>query len=161
MSERELARITASAPRRALGVGALGGLGLLLIWIAITTPPVSVLWLAFLVGAGVVSLVLAQLMWRATAISIVLTEEGLFDSTGQEIARTEDITRVDRGVFALKPSNGFSLQLRKPGRTVWRPGLWWRSGRRVAVGGVTAGHQTRPVADILALRVSERPAREG
>lgn len=158
MSERELARITASAPRRVLGVGALVGLGALLIWLAITTPPVSVLWVAFLLGVGVVSLVLAQLMWRATAIAIVLTEKGLFDSTGEEIARMDDIARVDRGVFALKPSNGFSLVLRTRGRTVWRPGLWWRSGRRVAVGGVTSGHQTRPVADILALRVAEHRA---
>ena len=162
MDDRELARITASAPRRAIGVGALGGLGAMLLWVAVSTPPASALWLAFLLVSGVAALVLAQLMWRATAIDSVLTESGLFDSTGREIARLDEIARVDRGMFALKPSNGFSLLLRDESATrTWRPGLWWCAGRRVAIGGVTSGHQTRPVADIIAMKVAERQAAQG
>jgi hypothetical protein len=31
----------------------------------------------------------------------------------------------------------------------------------VAIGGVTSGHQTRPVADIIAMKVAERQAAQG
>ena len=48
------------------------------------------------------------------------------------------------------------ILLKTPGRRVWRPGLWWRLGRRVAIGGVTAASQTKPLADILTMKVLER-----
>ena len=76
------------------------------------------------------------------------------DSDGTVIARLDNIEKVDRSAFAMKPSNGFLIILKEPGPRVWRPGLWWRLGRRVAVGGVTNGAHTRPMADMMKLKLA-------
>ena len=48
------------------------------------------------------------------------------------------------------------LKTRTPGPRVWRPGIWWRIGRRVGIGGVMPGHQTKAMAEILAALQAER-----
>ncbi|MBV2360311.1 hypothetical protein KUH32_11030 [Thalassococcus sp. CAU 1522] len=156
MTERILATIGASPGRRLLGVGALVGLGVLLIWLALTTGAMPAAAVALLLVLGIAALAAAQVMWRATALEIILTEDELRDSAGTVLARIDEIEKVDRGMFAMKPSNGFTLLMKSPQARAWRPGLWWRMGKRVAIGGVTSGGKTRPVADILTHKVQER-----
>ncbi|WP_353472867.1 hypothetical protein PVT71_02210 [Salipiger sp. H15] len=155
-NDKILARASATGPRRLIGVGTLGGLGLLLLWLAVTEPPAQIVWLVFLIVLGVAALWVAQVMWRATKRELLLTDEALTDSSGAVIARIENVAKVDRGAFALKPSNGFALTLKEPGARAWQPGLWWRTGRRVAVGGVTAARDTKPMADIISVLILRR-----
>ena len=154
-----LATVSASAMRRGLGITMLGLLGLLLIYTGILRPPAHMGWQAFLVVMGILSLWGAERMRRATRVAVELTEAGLRTSDGEMIAAMEDIASVDRGAFAFKPSNGFILRLkgRAPGR--WQPGLWWRFGPRVGIGGVTPGAQGKVMADIIAAKLAERDAR--
>lgn len=154
--EQELGRIWASTPRRFIAATALLWLGGLLLYIAFATSPALLFWQVFLIVVGLGCLFLLQHMWRSTTHVLILTEEALVEEGGEVIARVEDIVRVDRGMLAMKPSNGFSLFLREKGPRRWRPGLWWRLGRKVAIGGVTSGAQTRPVADIIAMMIAER-----
>ncbi|MFW2543310.1 hypothetical protein ACN2XU_11760 [Primorskyibacter sp. 2E107] len=156
MEQNELARISASAPRRMIGVGALLGLGGLLLYVALATPMNSVLWQGVLLLCGLVALWASQMMWKATGITLILTEDGLFEDTGTVLALMDNIAKVDRSPFALKPSNGFLVLLKEPAPRAWRPGLWWRTGKRVAIGGVTSGGATKPVADIMTLRLVQR-----
>lgn len=156
MTDQELGRIWASTPRRFIAASALLWLGGLVLYIAFATPPAQLAWQGFLILVGLACLFLLQTMWRATTKVLVLTEEALMEEGGEVIARVEDIVRVDRGMLAMKPSNGFSLVLREPGPRCWRPGLWWRLGRKVAIGGVTSGAQTRPMADALAVMIAQR-----
>ena len=72
------------------------------------------------------------------------------------VAAWDDIARVERGAFALRPSNGFLLHLHAPGPRAWAPGLWWRLGRRLGVGGVTAAGQSKGMAEILTAMLVER-----
>lgn len=153
MSEEILARVGASVPRRWFALAVVMALGGVLLYLALTAPPQNPLWLLFLVGLGLGTLWLGVLMWKATAQDILLTDAGLFASDGTVLARMEDIASVDRSMFAMKPSNGFMVKLRAPGPRAWRPGLWWRLGRRLAVGGVTASSETKPMADILSLKL--------
>lgn len=151
-----LARVAASPGRRWLGVLSLAMLGVLLIWVAMAQPPAPG-WQIFLLGFGAASLLLAQRMWQATANSIELTRSELRDSRGIVIARVEDIAAIDRGMFAFKPSNGFLVKTRQTvGARSWQPGLWWRSGTRIGIGGVTPGHQTKPMSEILSALLAER-----
>lgn len=153
-----LAEITVSQPRRVLGVGMLIVLGALLLYIAAATPPAPG-WLVFLLVMGVGALVLASLMWRRTAVALVLTEDGLYDDSGAEIAPMAAITRINRGAFAIKPSNGFTLELDRPGARAWVPGVWWRLGRRVAVGGVLNAREAKMASDILTAKLAMRQRR--
>lgn len=150
-----LATVQASLGRRVLGIGLLGILGVLVIYVAIKAPP-SFGWQVFLIALGVTALLVADAMRRSTAHVLELTRTELRESTGFVIAEVANISGIDRGAFAFKPSNGFLLRLETPGSRKWRPGLWWRVGRRVGVGGMTPGRQTKFMAEIIAVMLAER-----
>lgn len=156
MSEDILAEVDPSGLRRYMGIGMLLVLGGLLVYIAFAQPPAHIGWQVFLIALGVGSLWFAHRLQMATTKKLYLTESALMDSDGTLLARTEDIIAVDRGMLAIKPSNGFMLKLQNPAPRAWQPGLWWRLGRRLAVGGVTPGRQTRPMADIISVMIARR-----
>ncbi len=150
-----LATVSASTGRRVLGLGALGLLGVMMIYIALDRSP-AVGWQVFFVGIGLGAIWLADAMRRATASKIELTPLVLRDADGTVIARVADIQGMDRGFFAFKPSNGFLLKTATPGSRQWRPGLWWRTGRRIGIGGMTPGSQTKYMSEILAAMMATR-----
>ena len=156
MSSEILATVHASAPRRLFGVTLNIVLGLLLIYIALIKPPAHMGWQAFLVLLGVTVLWLGQKMWYATQRVIELTETELRDSSGEVIAYVDQIVSIDRGMLAFKPSNGFIFKVKTAQPRAWNPGLWWRFGLRVGVGGVTPSSSTKMMADIIAAKLAER-----
>jgi len=149
-SDEVLERIKPNGARRVMATGALGCLGSLLLWIAATQPPVDVGWLIFLVVMGAGSLWLAWKMWEVSATTLELTRSELREAGGRVLFEIKNVDSVDRGFFAFKPASGFLVRLKEPtGARVYAPGLWWRRGRRVAVGGVTAGREAKSVADLI------------
>lgn len=148
-------RLEPSAGRRVLALGVLYLLGCLLVWLALARPP-AIGWAAFLVAMGALALLAAEALRRATAHSVEMTIEGLRDTAGRTLALWEDIERVERGPFAFKPSNGFVLVLRTAAPRGWAPGLWWRIGRRVGVGGVTPQRMGRFMAEQIAVELALR-----
>jgi hypothetical protein len=156
MDDEVIIALQPAPARRAIGTAIVAALGVLLIWLAVVAPPASALWLAFLLGLGALALWAALRMWQATGNAVELTEAGLRDSDGTVIADFDAIEGIDRGLFAFKPSNGFLLTLSRPGARAWRPGLWWRTGRRVGVGGLTPRGPARAMADAIQIRLAAR-----
>ncbi len=154
MATDELMRLGASASRRVIGVGAMMLLGGLLVYVALASPPQNILWQGFLILIGGFALWFSTRMWESTGHELILTETALTDSDGTVVAELDEIDRVDRSMFAMKPSNGFLIILKAPKKRVWRPGLWWRLGKRVAVGGVTSAGASKPMADVIALKIA-------
>lgn len=150
-----MATVEASAPRRWMGVGMLVVVGLMVIYVAIATPP-SIGWQIFLIVTGAAALWVSQRLYQATQYRIELTATELRSSTGDIIARVEDVEALDRGVFAFKPSNGFLMRTKEARGRAWQPGLWWRMGRRIGIGGVTPGSQTKFMAETLSALMAER-----
>ncbi|GFE63489.1 hypothetical protein [Litoreibacter roseus] len=148
--------MTPSAARRVFGTGVLLCLGGLLLYLSAAQPPAELHYLALLLVVAAAILGTGYKMWISTAHRIELTETELRLSDGTIICRIEDIKNVDRGFFAFKPSNGFLLTLNKSYPRSWAPGLWWRVGRRVGVGGITPGAQGKIMADSLAAMVAQR-----
>jgi len=148
-------RLEPSAGRRAFAVGILYSLSALFLWIAFAQPPAPG-WAVFLIVMGVVTLLGGERLRRATAHRLELTDEGLRDTSGRVLARWDDIEKVERGAFAFKPSNGFLIVLKTRGSRVWAPGLWWRIGRRVGVGGVTPQRASRFLAEQMAMRIEAK-----
>ncbi|MBT0958792.1 hypothetical protein IV417_15490 [Alphaproteobacteria bacterium KMM 3653] len=155
MSESILAEITPSPPRRFVGLGILWVLAAILIGLAIKHETEAGTSL-FLVGFAAFTMFWAEAVRRATRTHLYLTEEHLRDSRGRVLARFEDMVKVDRGTFAFKPSNGFVLVLSVKPPAIWAPGLYWRLGRRIGVGGVTSAAQTKTMAEIIAFRIAQR-----
>ncbi|KAJ02493.1 hypothetical protein PM02_13520 [Sulfitobacter mediterraneus] len=156
-NDEVLATVQASSGRRFLGVVSLGILGVLLIYIAMVRSP-GWEWQLFLVGIGAAALWMAQAMWRATASAVELTPLVLRDADGTVIAEVADIVGMDRGFFAFKPSNGFLLKVGSGSTRNWRPGLWWRFGRRIGIGGMTPGSQTKFMSEIISAMMATRDA---
>lgn len=150
-----VARISPSPFRRALAIGILLTLGGLLIYLAMVRPPGALIWQAFLLVTGGLVLYLADQVRRATALTIEFSDGRITDSAGRELCRLDDIQSIERGAFAFKPSNGFLIHLKSRKPRVWAPGLWWRTGRRIGVGGVTPASQAKFMSDMIAYRLRE------
>lgn len=149
MTQDVLAVAQASGARRWMAIGMQSTLGALLIYVALSQPP-SFGWKLFLLVLGGASLWLATRTHAASQRRLELTREELRDSEGEVLAQISDIQGISRGTFAAKPSQGFTIILKKSKRPArWLPGVWWRLGRRVGVGGVTPGSQTKTMAQII------------
>lgn len=153
------ARLAAPPARRMVATGMIAALGVLILWIAVAHPPAALGWRLFLLAGSAGTLWLAVRLWQATGVVLELTGVELREAGGRRLARIDEIEAVNRGVFALKPSNGFTLVLRAAPGAVWAPGLWWRLGRRVGVGGVTGRFEGRRMADALTFAVEAAKAR--
>lgn len=152
-----LATVHASQGRRILGIGSLYILSLMVLYVAIVKPP-EMGWQVFLFVMGGGSIWISERMRRATASALVLTKDELRDTSGVVLARIDQITSLDRGAFAFKPSNGFLIRLSSGTGRIWRPGMWWRIGSRIGVGGMTPGPQTKFMAEMIAAMIAQRDA---
>lgn len=149
-------KIHPSQARRVISVGAMAAVALLLWGTAFGASEVGVVWPAILVTLGIGMLALARLFWLATSVSIELTSTELRISDGEVLAEVAEIERVDKSAFAFKPSNGLLVVMQQPGPRAWRPGLWWRIGTRLGIGGATSTGQAKALADALTLLLAER-----
>lgn len=159
IEQEVLATVRASAPRRFVGMLSLSLLGVMLIYVGLFLSP-ELIWKLFLILLGAVSLWSADAMRRATANGIELTETELREADGTLISPIADIVGIDRGFFAFKPSNGFMIKTKTAQPRQWRPGLWWRIGNRIGVGGMTSAGQTKNMAEILGVIIAKRDLQE-
>jgi len=143
-------RIHPSVGRRILAVGSYFVLGAVLLLVGFSLQG-SFLARMCLVVAGCFVLTAAEWMRRVTNEGIELRTDGLFETTGEEIARWENVEKVERGVLAMKPTNGFSVVLKQPMDRRWAPGLWWRMKRRVGVGGVLRSREAKTMGEQMAV----------
>jgi len=154
MSDKVLASVSPSPARRWMAIGMLTLLGGMLVYLAVAVPPQTLVLQVFLLVLGAAALFLAERMRRATETCIELTRAGLRDGNGRVLCGMDQIASVERGPFAFKPSNGFAVVLKQRGPRAWEPGLWWRLGRRMGIGGVTPSAQGKFMADRIALVLS-------
>lgn len=156
MSDEVIARVSPSTFRVFLGVAAMSGLGGFLLYLALAHPPASLPLRGFLVVMGLLALWAGARMFSVNGLSLELTETHLKDSEGRIVATIAEVESVDRGAFAFKPSHGFLLRLSQPAPRAWFPGIWWRMGRRVAIGGVLPGGENKAIADMISIAVARR-----
>ena len=150
-----LMRIEPSAGRVFAAVLVYFALGGLLVLVALSgTIGAGAAIALFLLGC--LALFNGERFRRSSKRAIELTELDLRDSSGDILAKWSEIEKVDRGTFAIKPSNGFALILQSPAGRRWVPGLWWRIGRRVGVGGMLPARETRFMAEYLALELGQK-----
>lgn len=150
-----LATVSPSPMRRLFGAAVMGTLGALLIYMALATAP-SFGWRVVLLAFGGVSVFGTIKLWQATEGRVELTATQLRDSSGRVLAEVDQIIGIDRGMFAFKPSNGFVLKLASRHDRGWAPGLWWRTSRRLGIGGVTSAGEAKFMAEMLAARLAMR-----
>ena len=145
-------------PRIYIGLFAMASLALFLLWVTVASD-LGLLWRVTLLLASAVSAFGARQLARSGQVTLELTDTVLQEAdSGAILARVDEIVGVDRGALAFKPSNGFLLRLEKRNSWAWVPGIWWRRGRLVGVGGVVSAHQARLVAETISMRIAARDA---
>lgn len=149
------ATVNSSGARRIFACTVLYGLGALLVYVALSGAT-GLGGKVGLLGFGALVLVLGEKLRHATRLEIELTETEVRDSTGRVLTLLEDVVSVERGAFALKPSNGFTMVLRNKAPRAWVPGMWWRMGRRVGVGGTTGAGASKFMAEQISFRIAQR-----
>ncbi len=149
MSPDVLASLSPSLPRRVLGLGFLVALAATLAWTAMNSPdlPPVMGWVMWAVAIAIIPICAKG--WQVTGAALELTEHELRLSSGETLARLDEIEKVDRGAFAMKPSGGFVIDLKAKGPTRWAPGLYWQMGRRIGVGGLVSPAAARAMADTV------------
>lgn len=154
-----LADIPPRPARRYAAVGMTLVLGALVLWIALTMQQASLAHTIFLIALGAGCLWQGRAMWNASALTLQLTRTELREENGRVLCTIENVARVDRGAFAFKPASGFLVRLKEPvSPRVYAPGVWWRFGRTLAVGGVTGRQDGKNVADLMIVMLAKRDA---
>ncbi len=154
--DQVLVTVTPKPARRVFAAGTTGLLGLILVYVAAAFPPAEPVWLAFLLLLGALCLYWSWRVWQATGVTLELTRRELREAGGRQLCAIDNVDRVDAGAFAFKPAAGFLIHLKEPMGRVYAPGLWWRAGRRVAVGGTTARGEGKAVAELVNVMLAER-----
>ena len=153
-------RLAVSPARRLFSAASVAALAGLSIALGLGTATMAPAGRAVLAGGGIGGLWLARALWHAGGRALIFSPAaGLAEEGGRPVAPIEAIETVDRGVFAFKPSGGFVVTLRAPMPAAWAPGLWWRLGRRVGVGGAVTPAAARAMADMIAIELARRQAR--
>jgi len=154
-----IAQLMPSQARRVILSAVTGGMGALLFAALLNDPPAAVLAGAALVVAAGLFVLAAWRIWSGNNAYLELTGEALNEvgpgGARRLICRLDEIERVERGMVAMRPSNGFALRLRAPAQAAWGPGLWWRIGRRVGVGGMTSRAASKAMAEVLEFTLLE------
>lgn len=153
--------IKPSLARVIIGAAAAGGLGCFVLWIAIQGNELSGLQRVVVVILGLLLAAAGWLMARNMKQTLVMNEHGLSDGRGTVICSLDQIVTVERGLSVLKPSNGFVVTIKDPMSSAWVPGVWWRYGRRIALGGLLPGGAMKVMAATLEHAVNARKAKEG
>jgi hypothetical protein len=155
MEDEVLAVVSVSQVRRWIGIGILAAVGVMAIYVAVSTSPEFAAQV-FLIVVGVLALWMSDKMRKATGLWIELTSTELRDSNGRLIIKVDDIASVDSGFLAFKPSNGFLVRSKVKQTRVWQTGLWWRYGKSIGVGGVTPGSQAKAMSQIILMMLATR-----
>lgn len=156
MTDTILATLSAAPTRRWVSTGLIFALAVVFLTLAATSQVAGPVQRVLLAVLGLASLWVATLSLRGQGRSLVLTETVLMDSDGAILAHVDELKSVDRSAFAFKPSNGFMLRLTHSQPRAWVPGLYWRIGDRLAIGGATNPAETRNMADQIGLLLAQR-----
>lgn len=149
MTERIISTLKPSPARRILASGASAGLGLVLLWLLVSQPGREPMLLIGLLTMSALCFGFAVVTWRATAKGLILTDDVLREDQGRVLFQLADVARIERSLLGWKPAGGFAVVTTTPKPRAWVPGLWWRAGRRVMIGGATNGGEAKAMADLM------------
>ena len=145
---------------RWLMIAAIAGLFFMTLLAAIDLMSRAVLPALFLALFAAATGWFGQALFFAKARAVIFEDGRLFDDSGAEICHIDEVEELEKGLHLFKPSSGFVLKLKSKQPSAWSPGLWWRIGHRVGVGGATPGRRAKAMADAIIMYQSADAMKE-
>jgi len=95
--------------------------------------------------------------WQATATGLELTLTELREAGGRQVVMMEEVVSVERTAFGIvKPTNGFVIVTRSKSTSTILPGIWWRFGKLIGVGGLTGQGEGKAMAELMQELIKRR-----
>ena len=76
-------------------------------------------------------------------MGFLLNQEGIFNLDNTIICRIEDIETIDTSPYTFRSANGFIVFLRERSTFKIVPGLYWRLGNRISIGGLVSKAESK------------------
>ncbi|MEM0977526.1 MAG: hypothetical protein AAGJ34_08330 [Pseudomonadota bacterium] len=147
-----------SAGRYWFGIACLS-LPALFIVFALSQGVVTRLWaMGFLMAIASAFLWAAYRMYSVPRAGLLFDGRVLRTEDGLVVAALTDIDVVQTGIFAMRPSNGFSLIMKEADHLPTRPGIFWRQGKMIGIGGILAAAETRAIGRLMQAKLKETRA---
>ena len=86
---------------------------------------------------------------RYSKIGFLINQSGLFNIDGSVICKIDDIERIDVSPYTFKSANGFIVILKTKSSFKSIPGLYWRLGKRLSIGGLVSKNESKFLSQTL------------
>ena len=86
---------------------------------------------------------------RYSKIGFLINQSGLFNIDGSVICEIDDIERIDVSPYTFKSANGFIVILKTKSSFKSIPGLYWRLGKRLSIGGLVSKNESKFLSQTL------------
>ena len=86
---------------------------------------------------------------RYSNVGFLINEIGLFNLDKSLICKIEDIEKVDVSPYTFKAANGFIVLLKTKNSFKAIPGLYWRLGKRISIGGLISKSESKFLSGTL------------
>ena len=153
MTDADSIEMKVSPFRRWFAAGTVALTGVIFLGMALQNPPNGALLQLMIWALAALLLASALKLWRDTEVGVRLVGTRLETCAGELIVAMEDVEAIERGHFAFRPSNGFSLSLKRKAALRWRMGLWWTAGKRAAFGGAASSVEAKRLAEAIEHRL--------
>ena len=101
-------------------------------------PTIIFLWLCF-----------RKFLKRYSKVGFLINQSGLFNLDGSVICEIGDIERIDVSPYTFKSANGFIVILKTKSSFKSIPGLYWRLGKRISIGGLVSKNESKFLSQTL------------
>ena len=86
---------------------------------------------------------------KYSKVGFLINEQGLFNLDKSPICKMHEIDRVDASPYTFKSANGFIIILKTKNSFESVPGLYWKLGKRISIGGLVSKNESKFLAGLL------------
>ena len=86
---------------------------------------------------------------RYSKVGFLINQSGLFNLDGSIVCEIGDIERIDVSPYTFKSANGFIVILKTKSSFKSIPGLYWRLGKRLSIGGLVSKNESKFLSHTL------------
>ena len=86
---------------------------------------------------------------KYSKVGFLINEQGLFNLDKSPICKMHEIDRVDASPYTFKSANGFIIILKTKNSFESVPGLYWKVGKRISIGGLVSKNESKFLSGLL------------